>query len=191
MQHVSNISHASTSVINNILMLHPCDPEMASSMHENRLHAKDTTFMELCFVLATNATKDMDWDITLSGPDAGKATAALQLELDSLQSTILTRTHPDNEEFTVAKRLATPGRILLDIKRNGLYKACGVKHGFRENKSVADGPDFNYYAHVAKLVAVRSALCRYKRGTRKIAVKDVKTAFLQSDPYPEGTTKYI
>ena len=147
--------------------------------------------MELCFVLATNATKDTDWDITLSGPDADKTIAALQLELDSLESTILMRIHPDNEEFTVAKRLATPGRILLDIKRSGLYKARGVKQGFRENKSVADGPDFNYYAHVAKLVTIRSILCRYKRGTRRIAVKDVKTAFLQSDPYPEGTVKYI
>jgi len=126
MQHVFNISHAGTSVINNILMLHPCDPGMASSMHEIELHAKGTTFMELCFVLATNATKDMDWDITLSGPDADKAIAALQLELDSLESTILTRIHPYNEEFTVAKRLATPGRILLDIKRSGLYKARGV-----------------------------------------------------------------
>ena len=74
------------------------------------------------------------------------------MELDSLESTTLTRIHPDNEEFTVAKRLslATPGRILLDIKRSGLYKARGVKQGFRENKTVADGPDFNCYAHVAK-----------------------------------------
>ena len=191
MQHVFSISHAGTSVINNILMLHPCDPEMASSLHEIDLHARGTTFMELCFVLATNATKDMNWDDALSGPNADKAIAALQLELDSLESTILTRIDPNSEEFAVAKRLATPGRILLDIKRNGLYKARGVKQGFRENKAAADGPDFNYYAHVAKLVTVRSVLCRYKRGTRRVAIKDVKTAFLQSDPYPDGTVKYI
>ena len=55
MQHVFNISHTDTSVINNILMLHPCDPEMASSIREIELHAKGTTFMELSFVLATNA----------------------------------------------------------------------------------------------------------------------------------------
>ena len=71
--------------------------------------------------------------------------AVAQLELDSLETTILTRINPNNEEFTIAKRLATPGRILLDIKRSGLYKARGVKQGFRENKTVADGPDFNYY----------------------------------------------
>ena len=182
MRHVFNIFHVGTSVTNNVLMLHPCDPEMASSMHEIELHAKCTTFMELCFVLAANTTKDMDWDITLSRPDVDKAIAALQLELHSLESTILTRTHPDNEEFIGAKILATSGRILLDIKRSGLYKARGVKQGFRENKSVVDGPDFNYYAHVAKLVTIISVLCR-------IAVKDVKTAFLHSDPYPEGTVK--
>ena len=32
---------------------------------------------------------------------------------------------------------------------------------------------------------------RYKRGTRRVAIKDVSTAFLQSDPYPEDTVKYI
>jgi hypothetical protein len=74
---------------------------------------------------------------------------------------------------------------LLDIKRSGEYKARGVKQGFLEDREFSDGPDFNYYAHVAKFLIVRVALFRYKRGTRCVAIKDIRTAFLQSDPYPE------
>ena len=29
------------------------------------------------------------------------------------------------------------------------------------------------------------------RGNRRIAIKDVSTAFLQSDKYPDGTVKYV
>ena len=35
------------------------------------------------------------------------------------------------------------------------------------------------------------AIFRMNRGTRRIAIKDVSTAFLQSDKYPEGTVKYV
>ena len=81
---------------------------------------------------------------------------------------------------------ATPGQILLDIKRAGVFKARGVKQGFKEDRELADGPDFNYYAHVAELVSVRTVLFRMDRGTRRIAIKDVRTAFLQSYKYPPG-----
>ena len=86
---------------------------------------------------------------------------------------------------------ATPGRILLDIKRLGKYKARGVKQGFRENKLVADGPDFNYYSHVVKFDTVRAALFRRRKLSRVRGIKDVSTAFLQSHSYVEGKYKYI
>ena len=52
---------------------------------------------------------------------------ALDKEFSSLESTILTRIDPDDPEFEKAKELATPGRILLDIKRSGIYKARAVR----------------------------------------------------------------
>ena len=97
----------------------------------------------VCQLMAHQATKDLDWKEVLAGPDADKAIAAYHLEMESLQNTILTRIEESNPEFAEAKRLATPGRILLDIKRSEIYKARGVKQGFRENKARADGPDLN------------------------------------------------
>ena len=167
----------------NTRTLHQCMEVIASSDHN--------TFSSVCHLMAQQATKDIDWKEALAGPEADKAIAALHAEMDSLCSTILTKIEEDNPEFQEARRLATPGRILLDIKRSDMYKARGVKQGFREDKVAADGPDFNYYAHVAQLTSVRASLFRYKRGTRRVALQDVRTAFLQSDPYPPGTVKYI
>ena len=85
----------------------------------------------------------------------------------------------------------TPGRILLDIERDGVFKARGVKKGFKVDRELADGPESNYYAHIAKLVSVRTVLLQIDRDTRLIAIKNVRTAFLQSHKYPPGTVKYI
>jgi hypothetical protein len=172
---------ASMQYVNYVLM---------ASSDESLSTDDDRAFEVACYVLAAHATKDMDWKEALAGPEVCKVVEALQKEMDSLTSTILTRINEDDPEFEEALKLATPGRLILDIKRSGLYKARGVKQGFLEDPSV-DGPDFNYYAHVAKLTSVRALLFRYKRGTRRVALKDIKTAFLQSDPYPEGTVKYI
>ena len=111
-------------------------------------------------------------------------TTALENEMKSLQATILTEMSPDDPEYSKALELATPGRLLLAITCNGMYKARGVKQGFK------DGPDFNYHAHVAKFNSIRMFTFRVGRGTRRIAIKDVSTAFLQADKCPEGTVKY-
>ena len=73
--------------------------------------------------MAATAQKDMSWKRALASPHRDKAIVALDKELSSLESTILTRIDPDDPEFEKAKELATPGRILLDIKRSGIYKA--------------------------------------------------------------------
>ena len=100
--------------------------------------------------------------------------------------------HESDSKYSEATELATPGRMLLSVKRSsGRYKARGVKQGFKEDTEQADGPNFNYYAHVAKFNSIRMAIFRLNRGTRQIAIKDVSTAFLQSDKYPEGTVKYV
>lgn len=99
-----------------------------------------------------------------------------------MYSTILERLHPGDEEYDEAVRLAVRGRYILDVKRLGVWKARGVKLGFLEDKLTADGPGFIYYAHVARMTTVRLLLSRPNRNTCRIAIKDVRTAFLQSQP---------
>ena len=67
---------------------------------------------------------------------------------------------------------------------------AGVKQGFKEDKAL-DGPGFVYYSHVVKLYTIRISLFRPNRGSRRIAIQDVKTAFLQSDKFPPETIKYM
>ena len=81
-------------------------------------------------MLALHATKDMGWEQTLQSGDAEKAIEALELEMASLMSTILTPVDPNDPDYERALKEATPGRILLDIKRAGVFKARGVKQGF-------------------------------------------------------------
>ena len=147
---------------------------------------------KLAINLAVEAQKDMSWKAVLRGPDKDKASEALDKELTSLQNTILTEILQGDPQWETAVKNATQGRILLDIKRNGTYKARGVKRGFLENKAIADGYDFDYYSNVVKLHAVRTALfSRRDNGSRTIKIKDVSTAFLQSKPYPNGKLKFI
>jgi hypothetical protein len=146
---------------------------------------------EAAHYLAMMAQKDMVWKTALEGPNKTQVLEAFRTEKDSLESTVLVPIKAGDELYQTALEQATSGRWLLDVKRSGAYKARGVKQGFKEDKATADGPDFNYYAHVAKLTQIRASLFRNNRGNRRIAVKDVSTAFLQSDKYPEGIVKYL
>ena len=150
-----------------------------------------TDMANICYCLAVHSQKDINWQRALQSEDAAEIITSLETEMDSLLSTILTEIFPDDPEFEEALKLATPGRLILSTKRTGNYKSRGVKQGFKENKLIADGPGFNYYSHVAKLMSVRMTIFRPDRGTRRIAVKDVSVAFLQTHSYEEGTVKYI
>ena len=153
-------------------------------------HVDYPLLLTVCEHLACVAQKDMNWAKALASPDRAKAVAARDKEINALEDTILERIDPSHPEYATAVREAINARLLLDIKRDGTWKARLVKQGFREDKATADGPDFNYYAHVAKLLTVRSAIFRANRGTRRVAVKDVSTAFLQSFKY-DGFTKWL
>jgi hypothetical protein len=148
------------------------------------------TINEACHVFAVQAQKDMNWKKALASDQHPEAIKALNKELTSLQKTILTEITDAHPEWFTAKQKAVPGRILLDIKRSGEYKARGVKQGFKEDKETADGPDFSYYSHVAKLLSIRVALLRARRGSRNVRIKDVRTAYLQAHKYPPGIVKY-
>ena len=95
-------------------------------------------------IMADHAQKDMNWKKALDSDHRKPALEALDKELSSLQKTILKEILPTDPKYEVAVLNATPGRLLLDIKRSGKYKVRGVKQGFRENTVVTDGPDFNY-----------------------------------------------
>jgi hypothetical protein len=150
-----------------------------------------STYDSVCYYLALAATKDMSWAKTLASSDAADAIESLEAEMESLMSTILKEIQPGDPDYSDAVNLSTPGRLLLDRRRTGKLKSRGVKQGFKEDRIQADGPGFNYYAHVAQMASVRMTVFRPNRGTRRLALKDVRTAFLQSDAYPEGVVKYI
>ena len=147
---------------------------------------KEADFQALHVVadaLAAKAQKDMDWKKALKGPDRDKVVVAYDKEVKSLLGTILKRVKPGDKDYEKIVKEAISGRPLLDIKRNGTYKCRIVKQGFKEDKSNADGPGFNYYAHTARFDTVRSAIFRPRRGNRRLALKDISTAFLQSHGY--------
>ena len=154
--------------------------------------SNDTTaYVMIATELALNAMKDLPWKEVLKGPDAEKAIAALNAEKESMYSNVLQRLNPGDPEYDTAVKQAITARVLLDVKRSGIWKARIVKHGFKENKAFADGPDFNYHAHVAKLAAIRATIFRPNRDTRRMAIKDVRTAFQQSNHFPDSVRKYM
>lgn len=104
---------------------------------------------------------------------------------------VLTIVDPSDPEYNECRKAAVTGRYLLDYRRSGEYKTRGVKQGFKEDKTTADGIGFNYYSHVVKLYTIRISYFRPNRGTRRVAILDQRTAFLQSDEFPEHIKKYL
>ena len=177
-------------LMNDEVLDHVKDAKLAAILKE--IGDDHGMVMDIAGQLAFNVSeKDMGWKKVLNGPDRELAIAAYNKEVESLISTILTPIFEDDPKYENAVKEATSGRFLLDVKRCGTYKARGVKQGFKENLEMSDGPDFNYYAHVAEMKAIRAALLRPNRRTRKLATIDVCTAFLQSIPYPDGKRKLI
>ena len=152
----------------------------------------NTAHMNLAHALTVKATKDTPWK-TLLKRHPERAPEAIAKELASLEKNILERLDENHPEYQTALKEACSGRLIGTVKRSDELKARGVKQGFKENISVTDGPNFNYYSHVAKMASVRTLLMRRsRRGGRRIAIKDVATAFLQSHKYPPGAPrKYI
>lgn len=168
------------------------DAKLCALVEQAQNNKDEALLLEVAHRLAMNVSQtDISWKQTLVGPHRQDAIDAYQKEYDSLTGTVLRRLLPLDSKFDTAKNLATSGRFLLDKKRSGAWKARGVKRGFEENLIETDGPNFNYYAHVAEVKAIRATLLRRRRRGRKLAIKDVTTAFLQSIPYPDGKKKYI
>jgi hypothetical protein len=150
-----------------------------------------STLGHICLLLADHSQKDMSWQKVLQGPKRGEAIEALHKELNSLCDTILEEILPNHPDRARAEAEAISGRFLLDLRRNQELKARGVKHGFKEDKATADGIGFNYSAHVTRLKTIRLVILRRGRGNRRLAIKDVRVAFLQSDGFPDQVVKFL
>ena len=145
----------------------------------------------ICLLLAEHSQKDMSWKKALQGPMRDRAIEALHKETNSLLDTILEEVLPDHPDRADAEAEAISGRFLLDLRRNQELKARGVKHGFKEDKATTDGIGFNSSAHVTKMKTIRLAVLRRGRGDRRLAIKDARVAFLQSDKFPSHIVKFI
>ena len=150
-----------------------------------------STLGHICLLLAEHSQKDMCWKKALRGPMRDRAIEALHKELDSLLDTNLEEIPPDHPDRARAEAEAISGRFLLELRRSQELKARGVKQGFKEDKATADGLGFNYSAHVTKLKTIRLVVLRRGRHNRRLAIKDVRVAFLQSDKFPPGIVKFI
>ena len=195
-----NLSEAELARSNlGVIMSTLMNEEVLDSVKDSKLcslieqaQGDEALVLETAHRLAMNVSQtDMSWKKELAGPDRQLVIEAYTKEYESLTSTVLRRVLEGDPVFDKAKELATSGRFLLDKKRSGVFKARGVKRGFEENLKETDGDNFNYYAHVAEVKAIRATLLRRARRGRKLAIKDVTTAFLQSISYPEGKKKYI
>lgn len=167
----------------------------STSKDPNGLKDCNAAEIRRAFLAGKKAQNDMDWKVTLKDGELGdRAVIARDKEIGSLKKNILTELSPSDSDWKLAVKEATNCRLLLAIKRDGTVKCRLVKQGFRENLLLADGPDFDYSSNVIKLHSVRLALSRRRPGAsstmRRIAVRDISTAFLQSHSYPDGKVKY-
>ena len=98
--------------------------------------------------------KDLDWKEHLRGPHAKAVTEAFHKEMASLASCKAAyKLDIGSPEYAEAVKTATLCRVLLDLKRSNEWKARCVLQGFRQDRVKADGPEFTYYAAVARLSA--------------------------------------
>ena len=141
---------------------------------------------------ASDAQKDISWKQSIGSDMRKEAIAAHDKEINSLCETILTPLKPGDPLYETAVKEATQSRMLLDRKRSGLLKARLVKRGFLENRAIADGEDFDYYASVVKLHAVRTLLFSQRNLSNRVTkIRDVSVAFLQSNKFKDGKVKFL
>ena len=109
----------------------------------------------------------------LSRPDAGEWKRAIQEEIDTCESyKVWTRCK------LPAGRVALPSRLVLDLKRDGRYKARLVAGGHRQEHGV----DYNdTYAPVCSYRTVRAILALAAHEDLELRQFDVRVAFLNAD----------
>ena len=151
--------------------------------------------------LAFLAMRDMTWSKYLHGPDHDAIMSAYNKEWDSLCSSVLREIYAGDKDYEQAKQLATRGRMLLEFKRVGIWKARVVVRGDLEDRERLDGPDFNYAANVCEFTAVRNMLFDPRSNPSKagkdddpivVASADIAVAFTQAEKFrPDEAKRYL
>eukprot|EP00035_Acanthoeca_spectabilis_P017119 m.357407 g.357407 ORF g.357407 m.357407 type:complete len:817 (-) comp16615_c0_seq7:330-2780(-) len=138
------------------------------------------------FSIMAGAQSSLSWKKSLApeSPHRDKVLAALNTELTTLQDKALTRVHEDHPDYDLAVAQATPGRLLLNQKRCGKFKARGVVRGDLQDKEALDGADFSYFAAASSAQSLKALLFRGSRCADTVVGKvDIRGAFLQSQPF--------
>ena len=138
------------------------------------------------------AMKDLPWGKYLNSKHREDVVKAWENEISSLTATVLRELFDGDPELAEALASATPGRVILEFKRVGVWKARGVLQGFAEDKVRLDGIDFNYASDVVGLSAVRSIIMRPLQEGESIGQMDISVAFLQSHLFPaDAPPRYL
>ena len=127
------------------------------------------------------AQSELQWKQELASTNRDKVVEAFRAEIDKLTANVLTPIPAEHPEFQDAKKLATPGRFILNRKRSGAWKCRGVVRGDLQDRERLDGADFVYYAAASQAMAVRSLIFRGRRRRNwKRGTVDVRAAYTQS-----------
>ena len=144
---------------------------------------------------------DLPWKDYLHGPYAEAVQESFMAEERALieKTGSLRELVEGTAEYAAAKKASTQMRPLLNRKRDGTWKTRWVMRGDLEDKILLDGPGFDYFASVSRMSTVRLTVLRsgrhvprpHRPGVRVLSTRDVDTAFLQSDPFPETDVRYV
>ena len=150
--------------------------------HQHILSISQAIAMVVC--------KDLKWNQFLGTKDDHEVRKAYALEMDTLlhpEKGILRELSEDDDEYetATAKGRATPGRLILSVKRSGAFKARFVVRGDLEDHEFLDGIGYNYYANVVELGSLRNAYFKPGRWYDTISTCDISCAYTQADRFTD------
>jgi len=151
--------------------------------------------LQISQAIAMVVCKDLNWNKFLGSKDDAEVRKAYITEMTTLlhpETGILRElTQADGEEYEEAttKGRATPGRLILTVKRSGTFKCRFVVRGDLEDHEALDGPDYNYYANVVELGTLRNAFFKPGRWYDTISTCDISCAYTQADRFSEDEPK--
>ena len=177
--------------------------ELPTHVHQEGTVAQSVYLTELHEV---QAQKNLSWKTFLASghPNRPDVIQAFDNELSSIIAMgVMVELRPGTAKYATALKSSstTSTRVLLDVKRNGEFKARIVVRGDKENKEAVDGKDFRYYAVTADLTLVRMMLLQPGRHALKpgqtaadcleTAAVDIKAAFCQSNRFNDDIPRFL
>ena len=163
----------------------PAQPHNVSSFHMSH----DMAVLEAQVEAVAHLAKEIPLQQAFGGPDRTRFIDAWKMEVKSILRHTAVPIKEGHAEYEAAVKEATSSRFIANEKRDGRAKFRWVVQGCFESLKM---DDWTHYAHVATLDALRAMIFRKDRRGRTLASVDIRTAFLQSDPYgPHERARYI